>query len=142
MLLGQSAMTLHVEHRITSIDTLYHKEQPGERGRGEMERERGRVRRRVGERDGEGGRVKVVFMTTEGGWECAVTCCQSGSWSEAPRGTGDCTPAQTNASQSEPNLCPIGEGCGQTRPPSHRASYLLIHDQFFLDDLHGIDPLI
>ena len=84
MLLGQSAMTLHVEHQITSIDTLYHKEQPGERGRGrgrggegggegEREREGGREGEREGERgrerERERGRGREGGRKTEGGGE-------------------------------------------------------------------------
>lgn len=38
MLLWQSTMALHVEHHVSSIHTLYHKEQPGK----EREREEGR----------------------------------------------------------------------------------------------------
>ena len=38
--LGEPAMSLHVEHEVTSVHTLYHKEQSGdvrEGGRGERE---------------------------------------------------------------------------------------------------------
>ena len=57
VLLWQSAMTLHVEHQISSIDTLYHKEQPGERGGGG--REGGREQREGEQKEGE-------FMFTMG----------------------------------------------------------------------------
>ena len=65
MLLWQSAMTLHVKHQITSIDTLYHKEQPGEREGGEGGRERGREGEREGE-SREGEQKEGEFMFTVG----------------------------------------------------------------------------